>query len=273
MIGHDIPVTRRTVRPKSADVVLALKQVTALSDRGFPAVQDVTFDVAAGQMVGLAGVAGNGQRELAEVVTGLRPVREGSVRILGADTTGRGARAVAAAGVGHIPEDRLGHGLVGSLPVTDNAILREYDKYPLSTGPRLHGGAARRFARALVDDARVVVADLASPVARLSGGNQQRLVIGRETRVGTRMLVAVHPTRGLDVAATESVRQRLRDYCDGGGSVLLISEDLDEILAMCDRVLVMSQGKLVGDVDPADADLERIGLLMGGASVVSRAMT
>jgi general nucleoside transport system ATP-binding protein len=167
--------------------------------------------------------------------------------------------------VGHIPEDRLGMGLVAALPITDNAILREYKKAPVARGLRIDLREAARFASDLVAQAAVRTPNVEIPVRNLSGGNQQRLLAGRETRVASRLLIAVHPTQGLDIGATDELRRVLMDQRNRGGAVLLISEDLDEVLIMSDRVAVMYGGRIAGEFDAAHVDRAQIGLLMGGA--------
>jgi general nucleoside transport system ATP-binding protein len=265
LIGQDI-VSRlaRAERPPG-QAVLEVRDAQVLSDRGLAALRDLNLVVRSGEILGIAGVAGNGQTELALVVTGMRPLTKGSVRVAGQEVSGLSPEGFAAAGVGHIPEDRLGVGLAGSLSIIDNAVLREYLRPPISTGFRLDGRAAAEFTRELVARAAVQVSSIHTPVRHLSGGNQQRLLAGRETRVASKLLVAMHPTQGLDVGATEELRRVLMEYRNNGGAVLLISEDLDEVLIMSDRIAVMFGGSIVGEFHTLSADRAEIGLLMGGA--------
>jgi simple sugar transport system ATP-binding protein len=247
--------------------VLRVDGVSALSDRGLIAVDSLDLTVHSHEIVGIAGVAGNGQTELAEVLTGLRVPAEGAFLIGGKPVVAGDPRAVAREGVGHIPEDRLRSGLVPSLSIVDNAILRAYREEPLARGARgalLDRTAATRHAKDLVHRARIRVAGVDSPAGALSGGNQQRLVVHREMAVASRLLVAVHPTRGLDIAATNDVRETLIGYRNSGGGVLLISEDLDELLLVSDRILTMFRGRIVGSVDGRHADRRTIGMLMAG---------
>jgi simple sugar transport system ATP-binding protein len=246
------------------DPMLELSGVTARSSRGLVALHEVSLDVHAGEIVGIAGVSGNGQSELAEVVTGLRRLESGRIRIHGVDLTNNSARRYAETGVGHIPEDRIGMGLVRSAQVRDNAILREYRTHDLSGRFSLRRGRVAEFARSLVTASRVQTQSIHSLVGHLSGGNQQRLLAGREAMIARQVFVAVHPTRGLDVQATDDVRRSLLQRRDSGCAVLLISEDLDEILLMSDRVAVMYEGRILGEFERANADREWIGLLMGG---------
>jgi simple sugar transport system ATP-binding protein len=250
-----------------------MSEVRALGDRGLPALKGVSLAIRAGEILGVAGVAGNGQSELAEVVAGLRPVQSGALRLEGAARGSPSPRQAAGAGVGHIPEDRLGQGLFAGLPVPHNAILRAYRAAPVREGLRLNREAATRFAAGLVQRADVRSAGLGARVGSLSGGNQQKLLARREIEVAARLLIAVHPTRGLDVAATEAIRHELLAYRDQGRAVLLISEDLDEVLHLSDRVAVMFAGRIAGEFDRANARREEIGLLMGGSAAGRGART
>jgi simple sugar transport system ATP-binding protein len=218
--------------------------------------------------VGVAGVAGNGQRELAEVLTGLRPLEKGMISIQKENLTGKSSTHFVRAGVGHIPEDRMGSGLVPMESVTNNAILREYRHAPISRGPWLDSSAADQFARRLIEEAGISIANIHAPVQQLSGGTMQRLLTRREIRVGSRLLVAVHPTRGLDVGATNEVHKVLLDHRSKGVAILLISEDLDELAAISDRLVVMFCGRIVGEVNAASFDRDAVGLMMGGVSPV-----
>jgi simple sugar transport system ATP-binding protein len=201
-------------------------------------------------------------------VSGLRQVQKGKISIDGIDLTRNSPAWFVHAGVGHIPEDRQAMGLVTSMTVLDNAILREYKRAPIAHGLRLDMQAASSFAKGLVKHADVKVPNVKVPVRHLSGGNQQRLLAGRETRVASRLLIAVHPTQGLDVGATEEVRRVLMEHRNNGSAVLLISEDLDEVLIMSDRIAVMYGGRIAGEFDAAHAERAKIGLLMGGAKIL-----
>jgi simple sugar transport system ATP-binding protein len=228
------------------------------------ALHDVSITVHAEEIVGIAGVSGNGQTELAEVIAGLRPIEEGRVIVDGADLARSSSRRIADAGVGHIPEDRLGVGLVRTAQVRDNAVLRSYWSKEHSGRIMLRRGRIAEFARKLVDAARVQTPSIHSPAGYLSGGNQQRLIAGREALVAERVFIANQPTRGLDVRSTEDVRGSLLERRAAGCAVLLISDDLDEILQVSDRIVVMYEGCVVGESWRGDANRERIGLLMGG---------
>jgi len=200
-------------------------------------------------------------------LTGLRRLESGSVILAGKDLSKADPIKCTSSGVGHIPEDRMGMGLIGGASLVDNSILREYRGPPISRGIFVERGAAVRFARELVKEANVITPNVRIPVQNLSGGNQQRLLVGRESRVASKLLVAMHPTQGLDVGGGwEAVRRNLIKQRDGGSAVLLISEDLDEVLLLSSRIIVLYEGRIVGEFKRSDAHRETIGLLMGGGT-------
>jgi simple sugar transport system ATP-binding protein len=246
------------------EAMLSLRGVTALGEKGLPALRDVALDVRAGETLGIAGVAGNGQRELAEVVTGLRPVTAGAILIAGKEMTNRPAGAIARAGVAHIPEDRLATGLIGGMDLSDNAILRDYARPPLCSGPFLVARAVAAFTDRLIAGHDVKAPGRWAKLRTLSGGNQQKLLLARELAGAPKLIVAVHPTRGVDVGATEAIHQALREQRQRGAATLLISEDLDELLALSDRIAVLFAGRVMGVLPARTADPEQIGLLMAG---------
>jgi simple sugar transport system ATP-binding protein len=267
MVGESVAThSRSKSQGARGEAVLELKGVEARNDRDLPSLRGISLEVGAGEIVGIAGVAGNGQTELAEVVAGLRRVDRGTVVVGRKDLTNRPPSQFAAAGVGHIPEDRLGVGLAGYETILSNAILREYKRPPITRRGFLSKSAAKRFARGLVAVAGVRVLTVDLPVRMLSGGNLQRLLARREMRIASRLLVAVHPTRGLDIGATEELHRLLYEHRARGGAVLLISEDLDELLEVADRIAVIYEGRIKGNFASQDADRETIGLLMGGAA-------
>ena len=267
MIGEDVIFQKHTKEDLEGRKILELRNARADNDRGLVALKNTSLHINEGEILGIAGVAGNGQRELAEILTGLRSLKEGKIFIDGEEITDPSPSRLAQSGVGHIPEDRIGMGLIPGESVTHNAILREYKLPPISRGSRIDNHEATNFMKLLVKQAVVRIPSLKVPVRNLSGGNQQRLLVGRETRIASKLLVAVHPTRGLDVGATEEVREVIVKHRNEGSGVLLISEDLDEILALSDRIVVMFEGHIVGEVDAENANREEIGLLMGGATL------
>ena len=251
------------------DVVLALRDVYALSDKRLPALNGVSFEVHAGETLGIAGVAGNGQRELAEVITGLRPAEGGEILLKGERITNCHPRDIVRAGVAHVPEDRLGTGLVGALDLSSNAIMRTYKERPIARGPYLAAKAIAHFADRLIGEYDVKAPGRSTRLRDLSGGNQQKLLIARELAGEPEAIIAVHPTRGVDVGASEAIHGVLRAQRLRGAATLLISEDLDELLSICDRVAVLYEGRIMGIVPSRGADPEQIGLMMAGSEVAA----
>ena len=266
MVGREIDEARRIERgrPPRDDLALQVDGLSVEGDRGGAAVKDVSISVRAGEILGVAGVAGNGQRELAEAVYGMRPPLEGTVRVAGKLLRGGDPRAAIDAGIAHVPEDRLGTGLAPGLSVTQNAVLKTYRGPPVSWGPLLLLRKMRELALSLIRRYEVQTPGPDTEVRNLSGGNLQKLVLGREFEGSPRVLVAAQPTRGLDVGANETVHAYLRDAAADGVAVLMLSEDLDEIRALADRIVVMYEGEIVGELDPETVTVEEIGYLMAG---------
>lgn len=264
MMGRELVFDLERRPPAQGAVVLEVREVHARGDKGVPALRGVDLAVRSGEILGIAGVAGNGQRELAETIAGLRPVTAGRVRVADTDLTNRAPDDIVAAGVAHIPEDRLGTGLIASLGLDDNLILKQYRATPLARGPFLDGRAIDTFATQLVQSYDVMPAVLSTKAGLLSGGNQQKLLLARELSGDPRVIIAVHPTRGVDVGASLAIQRLLLEQRDRGAAILLISEDLDELLGLADRVAVLFEGRIMGTLPAADADVERIGLMMVG---------
>ena len=264
MVGRELAPPPERPRGKFGRTVLELNDVKALGDRGEVALEGFGLAVREGEIHGIAGVAGNGQRELAEAITGLRRVLAGKVVINGKDFTNRRPRAIIEAGVSHIPEDRLGMGLAGNLPLTENAIMKDYREDELGAGMVIDSNRAAAWTRDLVSKFRVKAPTLRTPVRLLSGGNSQKLLLAREATHEHNVVVAVHPTRGLDVGATEAVHEVLMAQRSAGVGILLISEDLEELMVLCDRISVMFEGRIIGSLDREDVDIDLIGLMMAG---------
>lgn len=267
MVGRDIVLSDMRARP--AGVAGPGAPVLRLENVGLKGLlSGITLDLRAGEILGVAGVAGNGQRELCQVMTGLAVPTTGRVTLECVDISRAGPGRVAAMGVGHIPEDRLGSGLAPALSITDNAVLREYRAAPVSRGPRflpmVVPRAALALARQIARLAEVMVPDFAMPVRNLSGGNQQRLVARREMRIARKVLVAAYPSRGLDVGAINTMMRYFTELRDQGVAVVLVSEELEELLNLSDRIAVMFHGRIMGVVDGHAADINEIGLMMGG---------
>jgi simple sugar transport system ATP-binding protein len=231
------------------------------------ALNGVSFQVCAGEILGLAGVAGNGQGELAQVITGLRHCTKGRILLGGEDITNRPALTSIQRGVAYIPEDRTHVGTAPNLSITDNVIMKNYRIPPIAHGWALDFGAATEFAMKLKDEYDIIVPNVETPVRLLSGGNLQRVILAREISSKPPFMVAVQPTRGLDVGAIEGVHRLLLEQREAGAAVLLISEELEELLSLSDRILVIYEGKIMGEVKAeleSQRLIEMIGLMMTG---------
>ncbi|HRA34923.1 MAG TPA: ABC transporter ATP-binding protein [Acidimicrobiales bacterium] len=255
---------RGSDRDRDRVVVGAIRGIEVSDDRGAPALRGIDLSVHAGEVVGVCGVAGNGQRELVEVLSGTRVPQRGTVEVDGVDVTGAGPRRVRRAGLAAIPEDRLHEGVSPSLAVEDNLALMAYASAPLSSGPFLRRPRIRERAVDLIERFDIRTPGPTTPTRLLSGGNVQKVLLARELSSDPKVLVAASPTRGLDVGAIETVRGVLVEAANRGVGVLLVSEDLDEVLSLSDRVAVIFEGRILAVIDRADADQETIGLLMGG---------
>jgi simple sugar transport system ATP-binding protein len=274
MVGRDIVLDDMRGRgagakPMSAEPVLKVSGLSALGDNGLTALRDLNFSLRAGEILGVAGVAGNGQRELSQVLTGVRPASAGEIIIDGKPMAGMKAGDFAAAGIGHIPEDRLHSGLAPAMSIITNAVMREYAKPPVARGGFFSRDAATRLAREIAGAADVAIPDFAMPIRNLSGGNQQRLVARREMRIAERILVAAYPSRGLDVGAINTMLRYIVELRDAGAGVILISEELEELLNLSDRIAVLYEGRIMGILENDQLDIDEIGLMMGGRSRIS----
>ena len=268
MVGRPTFGVSKPDTPPRDDVLLRLEKVSALDNQGLPAVKQVTLHVRAGEILGLAGVSGNGQRELAQVLEGVRECTEGYVIANGHDITNAGPRKVMAAGVGRIPEDRH-ESVVGDLTVAQNMALEHLDAF--ARRGALDKRAIRDHAEKLIE-AYQIKAKPDDPIRTLSGGNMQKVILARVLERNPSVIIVAQPTRGLDVGATEYVRQKLLEQRERGAAILLISEDLDEILELSDRVAVIYEGEIMGIVPP-DIDIERLGLLMSGVRAETASAT
>ncbi len=247
-------------------------QVQAINIKGEmlnSSVKDVSFEVHPGEMLGLVGVAGNGQRELAEALAGLRRVECGSVLLNGADLTNKSVRQIHKMGLAFVPEDRLGVGSAAGLNLEDNFLLRDYWRSEYSAGPFLRRKPARQGLGEAIGQYSIAVGDVYAPARLLSGGNLQKLLLARELRSQPKLLIVANPTRGLDINASAYVHNKLRQVRDQGAAVLLILEDLDEAFLLCDQLLVLYEGRLMGKLRPSRtaANLENISLLMAGSGL------
>ena len=264
MVGRDVKLPQRDATEAPGAPVLSVRAMTVAGDRGFKAVRGVDLDVRRGEIVGIAGVAGNGQRELAEALVGLRRTGHGKVILNETDITKASPLDRIRLGLGFVPEDRLGMGLAGGLSLEDNLILKSYRWPPHRRGLKLSSRAIRRSARQLTEqfDIRGGLTDF--PVRFLSGGNLQRAILAREISQQPKVLIAGSPTRGLDIAAIGAVRELLLAQRKNGTAILLMSEDLDELRSLADVILVMYEGRIVGQVTPDRFDPQEVGLMMSG---------
>ena len=263
MVGRSVQlrVSKEPARP--GEVVLDVKDLSVYGERGEQSVRDVSFEVRAGEILGVAGVQGNGQTELAEALMGLRP-STGSVHLDGADLGHASTRDRLRAGIGYIPEDRSEDGIVGDFSVADNLILDVYDRPPYANGIALNLSAIRDSAATRVQEYDVRTTSVDTPAGTLSGGNQQKVVVAREMGRDVKLLLVSQPTRGLDVGSIEFVHKRLVTQRDAGAAVLLVSSELDEIYALADRIAVMYEGRIVAFCPPTIPEQE-LGLLMAGS--------
>jgi general nucleoside transport system ATP-binding protein len=264
MVGREVLFRLEKPPATPGEVVLSLEDLVAQNDRGLPALRGVTLQVRAGEIVGLAGVAGNGQRELAEVITGLRRCTAGQARLGDAVISNRPAREAIGRGVAHVPEDRTHVGSAPSLSITDNLIMKSYRRPPIGRGWAIDSPAADRFADQLKEAYQIRAPSLRTQARLLSGGNLQKLILAREIATQPACIVAMQPTQGLDVGAIETVHRLLLEQRATGVAILLISEELDELLALSDRICVIYEGRIVGEV--GDDDVERLGLMMTGSA-------
>jgi len=263
MVGREVLLRVDKTPAQPAGQLLQVEGVTVIDDRGLEMVRDVSFEVRAGEIVGLAGVDGNGQSELIDAIAGLRHVKQGRISVEGAEITNASSKTALEAGVGHVPEDRHRRGLVLPFSLTENLALHGYRYAPNSRRGFLNLRAMGQRARRLLREFDVRGGTPLTPAASLSGGNQQKVVLAREIDGAPKVLIAAQPTRGLDVGAIEFVHRRLVEQRDAGRAVFLVSLELDEILSLSDRILVIYEGRIVGEFPPTASE-EELGLAMTG---------
>ncbi len=264
MVGREVLFRVEKPPCQPGEPRLMVQDVEAVDDKGLPALRRLSLTVHAGEIVGIAGVAGNGQRELAEVICGLRPTTGGEIRVVNRRVTHAPPIVMIEAGVAYVPEDRSAVGSAPNLSVAENLALKGYRRPGIGGRWLVNRRAMVDQAKRLVQDFNIATPTVETPVRKLSGGNLQKVILAREIAQQPAVIVAAHPTRGLDIGATEQVRRILIQERSQGAAILLISEDLDEILAMADRILVLYEGRIIGEVPAAEANLERIGLMMAG---------
>jgi ABC-type uncharacterized transport system ATPase subunit len=264
MVGREVVLEVEKSKAKPTELTLRVENLKVLDDRNSLAVNGVSFDVLAGEILGIAGVQGNGQTQLVEALTGLRHPVDGHIELLGTDITRATPRQITELGTAHIPEDRQRDGLVLTYPVTDNMVLNTYYIAPFTERAVLQEGVIRSNAETLIDAFDIRTPSALVDVSTLSGGNQQKVIVARELSRPIKLLVAAQPTRGLDVGSIEYIHNRLIEKRDEGVAVLLVSTELDEIMQLSDRIAVMYRGRIVDILTIEEASKENIGLLMAG---------
>jgi simple sugar transport system ATP-binding protein len=265
MIGRDIIFQIEKEPMARSERVITIDNIVVKNDKDLEAVKAISFDIFRNEIFGIAGVSGNGQRELVEAITGLRPVESGKITLDGNDITNETVRCIYNSGIAHVPEERIKFGIAPGLCLYDNAILKQHHKPRYSNRLFLAYSKIKEHAKNLLSDFKVIAPSINVQTKNLSGGNIQKLILGREISEDPSLLVASHPTYGLDVGATEYLRKQLLKRRREGGAVLLVSEDLEEIFELCDRIAVMFQGEFMGILNSDDPRLNDIGLMMAGS--------
>jgi simple sugar transport system ATP-binding protein len=266
MVGRPVELTVSKTEAEPGGPVLEVENMVVIDERRHRAVDDVSFSVASGEIVGIAGVQGNGQTELVRALTGLDEIIAGTVTITGVDATDLNPRKVHELSVAHVPEDRQRSGLVLNFTVAENIVLDTYHSAPYSKGIVMDWAETNRVATRLVEEYDVRTPSIEVEMANLSGGNQQKVIVAREFGRDVKLVIASQPTRGLDVGSIEYIHERIVEERDEGAAILIVSTELDEVMALSDRVLVMYRGKIVAEVDPRQTTAADIGLYMAGAS-------
>ncbi|WP_456423935.1 ABC transporter ATP-binding protein [Thermococcus sp.] len=264
MVGRDVVLRIEKPPKEPGDVIFRVEDLWVRGDRGEEAVRGLTFEVRAGEIFGIAGVEGNGQSELIEAITGLRKIEKGRVYLKSVEITGKKPRELYDLGIAHIPEDRTHMGLILEMSVMENSILGMHWRKEFSRGFLLDWGRVEAHARELIEEFEISAPGTKAPVKSLSGGNQQKLIVAREVSKRPEFIIAAQPTRGVDVASTEYIRNYLVKLRNENKAVLLVSADLDEVLQLSDRMAIMYEGQFMGIVKPEEVTEEQIGLMMGG---------
>ena len=267
MVGRSVSFVTEKEEAQPKEVVLAISDLVVNENRGVPAVKELSLDVRAGEIVGIAGIDGNGQSELIQAITGLRKVKSGSIKIKEQEVVGLSPRKITEMNVSHVPEDRHRDGLVLEMMLSENIALQTYYKEPLSKNGVLNYNQINSYARKLMEEFDVRAANEIVPASALSGGNQQKAIIAREVDRNPDLLIVSQPTRGLDVGAIEHIHKRLIGERDKGKAVLVVSFELDEILNLSDRIAVIHDGKIQGIVKPSETNKQELGILMAGGEI------
>jgi simple sugar transport system ATP-binding protein len=262
MVGREVVFRVQKNEVQAGDLVLNVENLKAINDKGLQALNGVSLNVRQGEIVGLAGVAGNGQNELAETIVGLREAIEGKITVNEKDVTNKPVKLGIRHGISLIPADRTQVGTAPNLSVTDNVIMKNYDQRPIGQRWRVNSSEAGKYASELKEAYDIIVPSIDTSVRLLSGGNLQKVILAREISSEPKFMIAVQPTRGLDVGAIEGVQKLILSQRESGAAILLISEELEELLSLSDRIYVIYEGEIMGEI--TDGDIEKIGQMMTG---------
>ena len=266
MVGKDIELVTKKAPAKYGEVRLMVEDLCCLNDRKHPVLNHVSFSLKDGEILGVCGVDGNGQTELVQCITGLRKPSSGSIQISGTETSGYTPKKILQLGVSHIPEDRHKYGMVAKMTIEENLILMSYDQSNFSKNGFLCKKWISEYCKRLCNQFNVKTPNIKEIASNLSGGNQQKFVVGRELNRNPNLLIAVHPSRGLDIGATKYIQSQIISRRDSGTAILMVSTELDELIELSDRIIVMYDGHIMGVVDQKDASREVLGPLMAGVS-------
>ncbi len=265
MVGRDIVFNIDKKKIARGQKILSVDSISVMGDKGLDAVKNISFELFENEIFGVAGVSGNGQRELAEAITGIRPIYSGKVKINGSDITNKSPRDIYDTGISHVPEERIKFGIAPGLFLYDNAVLKQHHLKKFSKRWFLKYSKIKNHTKDIIKDFNVSTHSINSQIRNLSGGNIQKLILGREVSEQPQLLVASHPTYGLDVGATQFLRNHLLSLRKQGSAVLLFSEDLEEIFELCDRIAVIFDGEFMAVLDSDDKNLSEIGPMMAGS--------
>ncbi len=268
MVGREVlEIVEKEEIPKKGEPLLVVQNLHALNDKGIEALRGISFEVRSEEILGIAGVSGNGQRELENVLCGVRENTDGRIVFKGKEITGKKPKEIINLGIGRVPEDRMEEGLILDLPVFENLVIESYDKKPLSSGILINYSSVKDFAERTVKEYDIKTPSIYTITRTLSGGNLQKVILARMLSRNPEFIIASQPIRGLDVGAAEYIHTKLLSARANGVGILLISEDLDEVLMLSDRILVMYEGEVMGILDREDITIEKLGLMMTGARI------
>ncbi len=254
-------------RKKEDEIILDIKNLIVYSEKGTKSLKGIDLKIKKGEIFGIAGISGNGQKELVQTIAGLKKASQGTIIFNGVDITNKHPRFISRQGINYIPADRLAMGVAANLSTIDNAIMRRYYRFPLCKRGIMNYLKALAYTRMMAKAYKIKLDNPFAPIKLLSGGNMQKLILAREILENPKLLIASYPTRGLDIASTQFFRQKLIDISNKGKTIILVSEDLDEIISLSDRIAVMYEGTIMGILDTKEADRSKLGLMMAGETV------